>query len=68
LIPILFVFEDGGESFSSMSYLGQPGEVVLAWAAENYRLINDGQILVSCGDNWETAGTVSAGIQSLCVI
>lgn len=66
----LFVSDDDGTSFESVSYPGQPQEVVLAWAAANDRVVagtNQGRVIENRGNDWETAGRVPAGIRSLCI-
>lgn len=65
----LFVSEDAGETFRSVSYPGRPQEVVLAWTVTDDGVLagtNDGRVIVAKGDDWETAGTVPSGIRSLC--
>lgn len=67
----LFVSEDDGRSFVSVSYPGEPHEVVLAWAVADGHLIagtNEGRVLLERGDSWETVGQVSPAIRSLCAI
>ncbi|MFB6167826.1 MAG: WD40/YVTN/BNR-like repeat-containing protein [Haloferacaceae archaeon] len=67
----LFVSDDGGESFSSVSYPGQPDEVVLAWAVDDGRVVagtNEGRVIVNGGGTWETAGQISTEIRSLSVV
>jgi photosystem II stability/assembly factor-like uncharacterized protein len=67
----LFVSEDDGDTFASVSYPGAPREVILAWASSDSHLVagtNDGRVIVERGDDWETAGTVPAGIRSLCLL
>nr|WP_245698686.1 glycosyl hydrolase [Halopelagius longus] len=65
----LFVSEDGGETFASVSYPGAPQEVIVAWTTADGRLIagtNEGRVIGERGDEWETVGTVPAVIRSLC--
>lgn len=66
----LFVSEDDGETFTSVSYPGAPEEVILAWTATDSTLVagtNEGRVLLGHTDDWETAGQVPAGIRSLCL-
>lgn len=67
----LFISADDGETFESVSYPGQPQEVVLAWAAADGQLIagtNEGRVILEDGNNWETIGQVPAGIRSMCLV
>jgi photosystem II stability/assembly factor-like uncharacterized protein len=67
----LFVSDDGGETFESESYPGEPQEVILAWAVADDRVVagtNAGRVLAEGDDGWETVGRVDAGIRSLCVV
>lgn len=67
----LFVSADDGETFESVSYPGQPREVVLAWAAADGQLIagtNEGRVILEDGDSWETIGQVPAGVRSMCLV
>lgn len=60
----LFVSENGGEIFVSVSYPGAPQEVILALASADSHLVagaNEGRVIVERGEDWETAGTVPAG-------
>lgn len=66
----LFISDDDGKSFESVSYPGQPREVVLAWVATNDHVVagtNEGRVIGNRGDDWKTAGQVPAGIRSLCI-
>lgn len=66
----LFISTDDGKSFGSVSYPGQPQEVVLAWAAASEHVVagtNEGRVIENRGGDWETAGQVPAGIRSLCI-
>jgi photosystem II stability/assembly factor-like uncharacterized protein len=69
----LFVSADGGDSFRSLPYPGQPEEVVLAWGVADGRPVagtNEGRVLQgdAGGENWETVGGVPAGIRSVRVV
>jgi photosystem II stability/assembly factor-like uncharacterized protein len=67
----LFTSEDDGETFTRVSYPGEPQEVVLAWAVVNGTVIagtNEGRVLLETDDGWETGGQVSARIRSLCTV
>lgn len=67
----LFVSDDDGETFTTMAYPGEPNEIILAWAATDNRVIagtNQGRVLVEGDDEWRTAGQISSGIRSLCVV
>lgn len=67
----LFISDTDGDSFRSVSYPGEPQEVVLAWTIADGRVIagtNDGRVLGRDGDSWETIGQVAPGIHSLCSI
>ena len=67
----LFVSDDDGETFTTVSYPGEPQEVVLAWTAADGQLIagtNEGRVLLEGDDGWETVGQAPAGIRSLCGI
>jgi hypothetical protein len=60
----LFVSEDEGETFESVSYPGQPQEVVLAWTIAEGNVVagtNEGRVLLEGNDGWETAGQVASG-------
>jgi photosystem II stability/assembly factor-like uncharacterized protein len=66
----LFVSEDGGETFRSISYPGKPKEVILAWTVADGRVVagtNEGRVLLEVDGTWETSGELSTGIRSLCV-
>ncbi|MFB6110319.1 MAG: WD40/YVTN/BNR-like repeat-containing protein [Halodesulfurarchaeum sp.] len=67
----LYVSEDSGASFRSITYPGQPREVILAWAVADGAVIagtNEGRILREESDSWETIGSIAARIRSLCVV
>ncbi|MFC6824812.1 WD40/YVTN/BNR-like repeat-containing protein [Halopelagius fulvigenes] len=67
----MFVSENDGETFASVSYPGAPQEVILAWASSDIHLVagtNEGRVIVERDDDWETVGTVPAGIRSLCLL
>lgn len=67
----LFVSDDNGATFTSVSYPGQPQEVILAWAITDGDVIagtNEGRVLREDDETWETIGSVSAQIRSLCVV
>jgi photosystem II stability/assembly factor-like uncharacterized protein len=64
----LFESTDGGDSFESVPYPGAPEEVILAWTANDGRVLagtNDGRVLAREDDGWTTLGTLSAGVRSL---
>lgn len=66
----LFVSRDG-DGFESVSYPGEPREVVLAWTVSDGAVIagtDEGRVLRETGDGWETAGQVSPGIRSLSAV
>jgi photosystem II stability/assembly factor-like uncharacterized protein len=67
----LYVSGDDGDSFESVSYPGGPGEVVLAWAVADGRVVagtDAGRVLIEGEYGWETAGQVPDGIRSLCAV
>lgn len=67
----LFVSDTDGDSFRSVSYPGEPQEVVLAWTVADGRVIagtNEGRVLGRDDDGWETIGQVAPTIHSLCSI
>ncbi len=67
----LFVSDDDGQQFETLSYPGEPLEVILAWAIVDDTVVagtNDGRLLVETNDGWETGGHVPAGIRSLCTV
>jgi photosystem II stability/assembly factor-like uncharacterized protein len=64
----IFESTDGGETFDSIHYPGDPEEIVLAWTVLDGRVLagtNDGRILVREDDGWETLGKVPTVIRSL---
>ncbi|MDL0126643.1 glycosyl hydrolase [Halobacterium salinarum] len=68
---ILVESTDSGESFETVSYSGEPGEVILAWTAINGDVLagtNDGRLIRRDSDGiWTDAGQVPASIRSLTV-
>ncbi|MFA9517544.1 WD40/YVTN/BNR-like repeat-containing protein [Halopenitus sp. H-Gu1] len=67
----LFVFTDDDETVITVSYPGEPREIVLAWTVANGHVVagtNDGRVLREVDDEWETSGRIPAGIRSLCVV
>ena len=67
----LFVSENDGETFESVSYPGRPHEVVLAWTVVDGTVVagtNDGRVLRETDDGWETSGELPTGIRSLCSV
>lgn len=67
----LFISADDSETFESVSYPGQPQEVVLAWAAADGQLFagtNEGRVILEDSDDWETIGQAPAGIRSMCLV
>lgn len=67
----LFVSADDGETFRTVSYPGEPREVVLTWTVADEHVVagtNEGRVLREEAGTWETAGQISSGIHSLCVV
>ena len=67
----LFISDDDGDSFRTVSYPGEPQEVVLAWTVVNDHVIagtNGGSVLRETADTWERVGQLPTGIRSLCAI
>ena len=66
---ILAELTDTGETFETVSYLGHPEEVVLAWTVVDGTVLagtNDGRLISRDSDGaWTTVGQVPAGIRSL---
>lgn len=66
----LLVSDDTGETFETVSYPGEPQEVVLAWAVADGRPVagtNQGRVLVATDNGWKSTGQVPPAIRSLCV-
>jgi len=64
----LFESTDGGETLESIPYPGEPEEFVLAWTAQDDRVLagtNEGQVIARENDDWQSLGTVPASIRSL---
>lgn len=67
----LFVSDDDGDSFRTVSYPGEPREVVLAWAVLDDHVIagtNGGSVLRETAESWEMIGRLPTGIRALCAI
>ena len=59
---------DGGETLESVSYPGEPEEVVLGWTAHDGRVVagtNDGRVILRSTDEWVDGGELPAGVSSL---
>jgi photosystem II stability/assembly factor-like uncharacterized protein len=64
----VFESQDGGDTFETVSYPGEPNEVVVAWTVANGRVLagtSGKQVIARETDGWTTLGHVPAGIQSL---
>ncbi|WP_115864510.1 WD40/YVTN/BNR-like repeat-containing protein [Halorussus litoreus] len=66
---ILVESTDFGETIETVSYSGEPAEVILAWTAVDGRVLagtNDGRLISRDADGtWADAGMIPAGIRSL---
>lgn len=64
----LFESQDGGETFETVAYPGEPDEFVVAWTALDGRVLagtTAGRVIAREDDGWITLGTVPAGVRSL---
>ncbi len=67
----LFVSEDGGDTFTTVSYPGEPREILLAWDVLDGSVIagtNGGRLIREETGGWETICRLTSGIRSLCVV
>lgn len=67
----LFESRDGGDTFDSVSYPGDPEEVVLGWTAHDGEVVagtNDGGVVVRSAGEWVEGGRIPDGIRSLCAV
>lgn len=70
----LFESTDGGDTFHSSAYPGQPEDLVLAWAIPDRSMdtvfagTRSGHILRRTDDKWKKIGSVPSSIRSLAIL
>jgi photosystem II stability/assembly factor-like uncharacterized protein len=66
----LFESTDGGDTFQSVVYPGQPEDVILAWTIDNGNVLAgtwEGRILRRTTNGWKQIGSVPASVRSFLV-
>jgi photosystem II stability/assembly factor-like uncharacterized protein len=64
----LFESQDGGDTFETVSYPGEPNEIIGAWTVADGRVLagtSGGRVIVRENDGWVTLGSVPVGVRSL---